>query len=422
MNETGGSGDMQVAKNIGALGFIRLMQFAVPFITVPYLARVIGVEGIGKVAFAQAVSGYFAILSELGIGLYAVPKISSAREDRHAVNGLLTNIFALKLIACVVSYSLFFVSLFFVGRFRQEKLIFVFASFSILPAALSPGWFFQGIEKMWKISFANLIGAIVSTACILIFVHKTGHYIFVPLIYSVVAFLPVVFMFLHIKKLGYKVFDLKLAELPVMLKIFKEAFPLFVSTISISIYTGIYTVALGFLSTDKIVGYYSAAERLIKTGLSLEGIVGQAFYPHISKFADLGRAAMFAEVRKAFKVMMCFAVVASSVAFFGADFIIGIIYGPEFSASVLPLKIMSLLFIVIGLSNIAGMQILLPLNKRKEVSYPVVAGGAVSLACLFLLVPAYMETGAAVSFLISEVVVTSWMIYNIFRSGIIKFS
>jgi len=71
------------------------------------------------------------------------------------------------------------------------------------------------------------------------------------------------------------------------------------------------------------------------------------------------------------------------------------------------------LFIIIGLSNVFGMQILLPFGKRKELMKPIITAGIVNLALIFYLVPILKQNGAALAWLISEVWVTFWMYLEI---------
>ena len=52
--------------NFSYLSLLQMASYAFPFITMPYLARVIGVEGFGKIAFASALMLWFITIADWG--------------------------------------------------------------------------------------------------------------------------------------------------------------------------------------------------------------------------------------------------------------------------------------------------------------------------------------------------------------------
>lgn len=68
---------------------------------------------------------------------------------------------------------------------------------------------------------------------------------------------------------------------------------------------------------------------------------------------------------------------------------------------------------LIGLTNVIGIQVLVPLGKEKEVFYSVAVGGAVDLAACLLLIPRYAVVGAAISNLLAELIVFVLQIYYV---------
>jgi O-antigen/teichoic acid export membrane protein len=123
-------------------------------------------------------------------------------------------------------------------------------------------------------------------------------------------------------------------------------------------------------------------------------------------------------IKKVFMVTMLFAIPATIFIFFNADAIVKLIFGNKFFASIVPMQILSFLFIIIGLSNVFGMEILLPFNKKKEFMKPILTAGIVSLVLNFLLVPFIKQNGAALAFLGSEIWVTFWMYLEIKKINI----
>lgn len=52
-----------------------------PFITFPYISRVLGNDGYGKYSFSYVVTNYFILLSTLGIYIYTIKEEGKIRDD-----------------------------------------------------------------------------------------------------------------------------------------------------------------------------------------------------------------------------------------------------------------------------------------------------------------------------------------------------
>jgi len=397
--------------NFTSLSIVQIAGYVLPLVYLPYLVRIIGPDKFGVIAFAQAIVIYFDLITNLGTNLYAPREIAISKGDNIKISNLASNILFLKIIFLLLAIFAYSVFLYIVPKFRVEKILFMFTEGFLVTSALSPVWFFQGIEKMANIAIANLLSRVLGVFLIFTVIRRTSDYIYVPLINVLAQILGLFFMYYIIfTKEKIKIVR---PNISLIKKIAKESLPLFISNISISIYTGINTVILGFLTNNTIVGYYSAAEKIVRAGLSIMGQFGVVFYPHISKMISISKEKAIMSVKKAFVVTMLFAIPATIFILFNADAIVKLLFGNKFSLSIVPMQILSFLFIIIGLSNVFGMQILLPFGKRKELMKPIITAGIVNLALIFYLVPILKQNGAALAWLISEVWVTFWMYLEI---------
>ena len=66
--------------------------------------------------------------------------------------------------------------------------------------------------------------------------------------------------------------------------------------------------------------------------------------------------------------------------------------------------------IFIGMTNIIGIQMLVPLGLEKQVLYSEIAGAVVDLILNTMLIPRFASAGAAVGTLIAEIVVLIWQL------------
>jgi len=405
-----------LAINFGSLSIVQIATYVMPLVYLPYLVRIIGPDKFGAIAFAQAVVLYFNLITNLGTNLYAPREIAISKGDNIKISNLISNILFLKIIFLLLAIFAYSIVIYIVPKFRAEKILFIFTGGSLVVTALLPTWFFQGIEKMANIAIANLLSRALGVFLIFTVINNKSDYIYVPLVNISSQMLGLFFMYyIMIAKEKIKIVKPNISSIK---KIIKESIPLFISNVSVSIYTGINIIVLGFLTNNTIVGYYSAAQKIVRAGLSIQSQLGVVFYPHISKMVSISKEKAIISIKKAFIITMLFAIPATIFIFFNADEIVRLIFGSKFSLSVVPMQILSFLFIIIGLSNVFGMEILLPFSKRKEFMKPILTAGIINLILNFLLVPFIKQNGAALAFLSSEIWVTFWMYLEVKKFNI----
>lgn len=73
-----------LVSNFSYLSILQIASYAFPFITMPYLAKVIGAEGFGKIAFASALMLWFITIADWGFNYTAtrdVAKIEIIKKE-----------------------------------------------------------------------------------------------------------------------------------------------------------------------------------------------------------------------------------------------------------------------------------------------------------------------------------------------------
>ena len=386
---------------------MQVVQYLAPLIVLPYLVRVIGPAKFGIISFAQAIAYYFALLPDIGTNLYAPREIALIKDNREGLSKFVTGVLALKALVLICTLFVYLMMIYTVPQFRGELMVFIFSAGYIIGESFIPVWFFQGIEKMVNITLGVFIIRVLALILIFIFIQQPGDYVYVPLINSGALIIGVVFMYsLIFLREGIK-FIVPKSDL--LSKIIRDSFPLFVSNLVKNLHTGLNIVVLGFLTSNTVVGYYSAAERLIKVGLGLLIQLSNVFYPYTSRILKVSREKGIASMRTGFVAGLLLSIPATIFVLVYSDIIVDVMLGNEFSGSILPLRILGTLFLITGFSNIFGIQILLPLGKSHMYMRAILVGFIVHFILLLLLTPWLFEVGAALAFVTAQVVVSSWM-------------
>jgi len=196
----------------------------------------------------------------------------------------------------------------------------------------------------------------------------------------------------------------------------KPIFIFFATTCAIVIYTQLNTVILGLLKTNADVGLYDSAMKIKNVLVSVVTALGAVLLPRASYYMKQGLFEDFAKITEKAIHFVCI-LTLPLMAFFIVFATNGIHFlsGKQFDGAILPMQIILPTIFLIGLTNVIGIQVLVPLGKEKEVFYSVSIGDVIDLAACLLLISAYAVVGAAISNLLAEFTVLVVQLYYAFR-------
>lgn len=406
----------RVVENIISLSGLQIAGYLLPLITLPYLVRVLGPERYGLIAFATALVFYFVILTNYGFNLSATREISICREDPGKVSEIFSSVLFIKFILMLLSFLILAVVVLGVEQFRAEWLVYFFSFGMVIGNVLFPVWFFQGIEKMKYITVLNVLAQAIFTVSVFIFIRTTADYLYVPLINSV-GFLVAGLLGLRIALKDYPI-QLKIPDRELFKHHLQEGWHIFLSSAAVTLYTTSNTFILGVLTNNVTVSYYAVAEKVILAVLGLLNPLSQALFPHISRVVDESHKKGVQFLRQITKIMIAIGLSLSLLLFVFSGLIVNILFGDQYTPAITVLRILSFLPLIVGLSNVFGIQTMIPLNYKRALSRIVLAAGGINIILALALVPLFQEVGTALSFLTAETFITLTMFLFLQRKGI----
>jgi len=406
----------RLTENFLSLSILQALNYLLPLVTFPYLVRILGPEKYGLISFAQAFIKYFSIFTDYGFNLTATREISINREDNKKVNEIFSSVMTVKLLLGAISAVVLTLFLILVPKFEKDWVIYVFTFGMVLGNIMFPVWFFQGMEKMKYITILNIVSKGIFTICIFVFIRGKSDYLYVPLINSL-GYLVAGVLSLGI---AFKNFGVRLT-LPTIENIkrqLREGWYIFISNISISLYTTSNTFFLGLFTNNTIVGYYSAAEKIVKAVEGLLTPISQTVYPYISKLAGESKEKALSLIRKLAKLVGGGSFVISLILLILAGPIVNLVLGSQYQQSIIVLRILAFLPFIVGLSNIFGIQTMLTFNFKKAFSRIYISAGLLNISLALILLPIYQHIGISIAMLTTEIFVTTYMFFYLRRRGI----
>ena len=154
----------------------------------------------------------------------------------------------------------------------------------------------------------------------------------------------------------------------------------FMMSVATTIYTNLDTVMLGFMKDDTEVGYYTASVKVKSILVSFVTALSTVLLPRVSYYIEHGLKEEFQKVsRKALNFVVVVAVPVVVYFTLYAKESILLLSGTEFMGAVEPMKIIMPTVLFIGITNVLGIQILVPLGREMAVCISVMVGAVVDL-------------------------------------------
>ncbi len=355
----------RLVENFLSLSFIEGARYLLPFLTIPYLVRVLGPDKYGLIIFAQGIIQYFNILTDYGFSISATHEISVNRDNPERIGEIFSSVIFIRILLMLLSLAILLFLVFSIGKLRSEYLLYLLTFGAVFGNIFSPVWFFQGLERMKYITVLSVINRLFFTIAIFLFIRNASQYIFVPVINSLAS---IVAGFLGLY-LAFRIYPVKIKfHLPTIFYLFKKSFFFFLSRLSVSFYTIANTVIIGSIFTMKDVAYYGVAEKIVRLFRRPINLYNRVIYPFSSYKKD--REFM----KKAIRASLIFGIlVLAGINIFARE-IIMIVGGRNFEASIKLLRILSLIVPIVSVHVLLGSSVLVSFGKEKYFNLSVIFG------------------------------------------------
>jgi O-antigen/teichoic acid export membrane protein len=390
-----------IKKNFFYNGVLSVVQVITPLVTFPYIARVLTPEGLGKVTIAESVTRYFILFAALGIPIYGMREVAKVKEDKNQIRKIFIELFTLHLVLSLFLLIGFpFVSSFF----SLGSSYILVGSIMILSNVFLLEWMFQGLEKFSFITKRSIIVRIIVVgATFFLIKEKSDSVIYFGLI-CLTSVLNSGWNFFTILKEYSPQFFFNNIRVKIHIK---PLLYIFSSLAFISIYTLLDTLMLGVFTDDATVGYYATGVKFSRVPIMFISALGSVMIPRLSEFYKKNMVIEYSElIDKSIRVILIFSIPLFFLLISLSKEIILFFAGSQYTRSIIVLQILSISSLLIGLSNIFGLQILTAMSKDKLFTQAVMIGTCISLLMNCFLIPLYNEVGAAIVSVIAELTVT----------------
>ena len=369
-----------------------------PLATIPYLTRVLGSHNLGIARYTESVVQILTVFGLLGMVWYSNRIVAYNRQSQETLSTCFWEIFFLRIILMACTLVVFG----FIIRYSEYGDVYPIYIFYIVGTFLDVSWFFTGIEEMKPVVIRNYIVRIISTILLFALVHKRDDMLIYIWISSMTIFANSLLMFPFLKS--------RLTQVPFQtLHVFRHFLPalaLFLPQAATQIYVQCDKVLIKYMLKDpSYISFYTENEKIAKMPLILATALSTVLMPRIAyEFKSGHKDKVAGYIRKAFSsIFLILAPCCTGLMAVAKNFNL-LFLGKEF-ADTYPLLISFCpIMIFIGFSNVTGIQYLVALDRKRELTLSYVSAAIANLIIDVLMIPRIGLYGAVLGTVCAEII------------------
>lgn len=410
-----GSALERIGRHSVLLFLAELLSRAFQFLAAVYVARALGPEATGLLAFAQVLLLFLTVVGDGGLGIYGVREMARSQASRWTIWARVTVLrVALSTLGCAAAVGL-------VSLSRWDTLtkeVVVLTLLAAIPLAAMPDWAFRGTERMGKAAALAASVPVVTLAGLALAVHQPSDVVLVPVVRAAaIAAVAAAGCLLWVRSEGHS--DSRGAGTWWMrpqqaLGLVQACVPLLVANIFVLVHANVDVVVVRSLLGDAAAGVYSAAYRLIQLPMVGFYAITAAALPVLAEL--MGRPGG----RGIEKTLVWFGAVAGTLVGAGMwaarDLLVRTVYGAAFSPGI---PVLGLLAWAIPLDFVVAAKgtAYVAAGRERLAAGCMAAAATTNVIVNLLLLPRWGVMGAATAALISYTTLLALYVIFLDREG-----
>lgn len=402
-----------IFKNMSWLLVSQIIASICGFVWTVLMARYLGVNNYGILGFAVSITGILGVIDDLGINFYVIRQIST---DNKTAPKYLGNSLLLKIIFAAIKFILTFIILILLKT--EEFTIFITILFSLemtIKAYInSLNGAFQAFENTKFQGIGITLMNTTTLLFILISIYADLGLLGVSISYIIANLITFIYSYYvlnkHITKPKFK-FDWDFCK-----KITLYSLPFAISGMLYIIYYSIDMVMISKLVGDYANGIYNATYKLIAVLNLFYSVYTAVIFPVMSKFYKNDKKLLVTSFEKSVKYLMLVMIPLAIGTMFYSLNIIQLIYGNQYDAAASVLSILIWTVCLLFFSGAAN-TLLNASHKETTVTKIYAIAAVFNIALNFVMIPYFSYNGAAITTVLSDVLIVALQTYVIYRIG-----
>lgn len=393
----------------------QMVAVAAPFITAPYISRVLGVNAIGDYSYTQSIVAYFTLIATLGSGVHGRRGIAGRVNDSEKLSIFFWEIVVLRFITVCISI-LGYLTMICTLKTSCIHLFFI-EILDIIAVGLDISWFYQGIENFKKTAFRQILIKVLGIIFTISLVKSPKDILIYALCYSVPTLIGNIMLWIGLNDNLVKIKWNKLKPL----RNLKMEILLFIPFVASILYSCVDKTMLRWFTESSIEnGYYEQALKFIYIGTSITTALTSVVIPKIAfNYQSENFKSLNSYICNGIKSVCLLSAFIGGGIFVIGSAMIPWFYGEGYEKSVFLLKILCFVMFFKGINDFLGTAILVPTFHQNRYSIAIWISTMFNIVLNMIMIPVWKAFGACIASVISEVVL--FIVLGIYSDAYIHF-
>lgn len=376
-----------LASNFLYLSLLRGLSFLFPLITLPYLARVIGADKFGAIAFVASIMVIVETITDWGFNYTATRDVAKNRENLTEVSVIYSEVLYAKIFLTAICFVILLIVVITQPSIAPYKTLLILTFLYIPGSILFPQWLFQAFERMRYITILTLVSKCIFTGLVFVVIQKKSDYLYEPLLTACGFFVSGLISQLII----YKSFGIRLSRINIngIFQRLKGSTDMFISLLLPNLYTNFSTIILKVYCGDIATGIYNGGQKFQGIIDNLTQILSRTFFPFLARHREKHHIYVM--------ISGTIAIIASVTMFLGAEIFVSVFLTDEFRNAVSVIKIFSITPVFLFLMNTYGTNYLVIIGKENILRNIIITVSILGFILTLWITPTYSYIGVALT-------------------------
>ncbi|MCD3193995.1 flippase [Clostridium botulinum C] len=389
----------KIAKNLLSVGLSSLVAQLLTFLMIAYYARILSIEGFGRINLAQSIITYFTMITLFGFQTLGTREISKNKNNKEE---LLGNIIITRLIVALICFLMVIAIAFATNKGVIFRNILIVYGLTLFPLAFNIDWFYSGIQQMQHNAIYNVLKSGIPFLLIFILFRSEKNIIFIPIFTLCGLLFASIYHIIVLKRKTLLKISLKINKKQIA-KYVKFSIPFLVSGLLSMINCNVDSLIIGFTRSEYELGIYSSAYKIIFFLTNLIAVIFTPFFPLlISYYHEKDINNLEKVVKNLCKIVILIGVPVLIGGIILSKEIIILLFGQKYVKAYVPFIILLIYILVLFMRENYGYS-LNAWNKENKYLKSVIISALTNLILNLIFIPIYGIIAASITTLVSEV-------------------
>ena len=314
-----------IVNNTIMLMIFNIAKIVFPFITLPYLTRILTTDSYGIVAYVKTVMSYMQIFVDFGFVLSATKDIVKCREDKNEMERVIGDTMVARVILGGLGFIVVLILSLALPILRTNILYTMLSYVAVFLSIFLMDFLFRGLERMHVITIRFIVMKIISTILTFVLIKSDQNLILIPILDIVSTLVAILMVWYEIGKMQLK---LKFSEMKKVISTLKDSFVYFLSNVAATSLNALSTIIIGIYTSPTEVAYWSLCMQIIGSITACYNPISDGIYPEMIKTKNT------AIIKKVLKIFMPIVLAGCIFSYFFANIGFMILGGEKYSNAV----------------------------------------------------------------------------------------